>query len=306
MVNAATRAVVTGAHGFLGRHVARALTAAGWYVTGIGHGGWTEAEQRRFGVADWRSSDVTPAALEAVGDVELIIHCAGSSSVAASIVDPYADYVRTVTTTMAVIDYACRRKKPPSIVYPSSPAVCGVHAGEQISEAVLPSPISPYGAHKRMAEELCRFYAARHGIPGVIVRLFSVYGPGLRKQLLWDACTKIQQGKPLFFGTGDEVRDWLHVEDAVSLLLLAKDKASDDCPIVNGGTGISTSNRTVLETLCKSVNSSSSPTFSGAVRPGDPARYVADITRARSWGWRPMYSLDMGLAEYVRWFKEQA
>lgn len=306
MVNSATRALVTGAHGFLGRHVARALAAAGWRVTGIGHGDWTEAEQRRFGVADWRSGDVTPASLEAVGDVDLIIHCAGSSSVAASIADPYADFARTVTTTMAVIDYARRRQRPPRVVYPSSPAVRGSGAGNLTGEAATCGPISPYGTHKRMAEELCQLYAARHGVPSAIVRLFSVYGPGLRKQLLWDACIKIQQGQPVFFGTGDEVRDWLHVEDAVSLLLVAKDKASAECPVADGGTGVGTSNRTLLRALCEHMAPGSSPSFSGAVRAGDPPRYVADIARARSWEWWPTRSLDLGLVEYVHWFKEQA
>lgn len=305
-MSSATHALVTGAHGFLGRHVAHALAAAGWRVTGVGHGDWTEAERRRFGITDWRSGDVMPSALEAVGDVELIVHCAGSSSVAASVVDPYADFVRTVTTTMAVIDYARRRQRPPRVIYPSSPAVCGTTAGEMIGEDAPLNPISPYGAHKRTAEELCRFYSSCYGIRSAIVRLFSVYGPGLRKQLLWDACTKIEQGRPLFFGTGDEVRDWLYVEDAVSLLLLAKDKASAECPVVDGGTGIGTSNRTLLQALCDYMAPGSSPAFSGTVRVGDPPRYVADITRARNWGWWPRHALDVGLADYVRWFKELA
>lgn len=301
-----THALVTGAHGFLGRHVALALAAAGWRVTGIGHGDWTEAEQRHFGIADWRSGDVMPSTLEAVGDAELIVHCAGSSSVADSIADPYADFVRTVTTTVVVLDYARRFQRPPRIVYPSSPAICGATTGELIGEDAPPNPISPYGMHKRMAEELCRFYAARYGVPTAIVRLFSVYGPGLRKQLLWDACTKIRRGEPIFFGTGDEVRDWLHVDDAVSLLLLAKDKAAPDSPIVNGGSGIGMNNRTLLRSLCELMVPGLAPSFSGAARAGDPPRYVADIARACGWGWRPLHALDTGLADYVRWFRELA
>jgi UDP-glucose 4-epimerase len=299
-------ALVTGAAGFIGRYVARRLAREGWSVVGIGHGAWAEEERSVHGVAAWHAGDVGPESLQALGDPDLIVHCAGSGSVAASIADPYADFVRTVATCAAVLDFARRRKRPPRIVYPSSPAVCAAAGEGAIAEDAAAAPISPYGEHKRLAEDLCRFHAAQYGIPVAIVRLFSVYGAGLRKQLLWDACTKIASGDPSFSGTGEEVRDWLHVDDAVALLLLAGERAAPACPVVNGGTGVGTANRSVLQALCDRLKPGASPCFSGAARAGDPPRYVADIGEARRWGWSPRRALAEGLADYVRWFREEA
>ena len=300
------KALVTGAHGFLGRHVARALAEAGWRVAGIGHGDWTVAAQRSFGIAEWREADITPDALAGLGDPELIVHCAGGGSVAASLADPPGDFARTVATTAAVLDFARRQARPPRIVYPSSPAVHGAGAGGSAREDAALKPISPYGLHKKMAEDLCRFHAAQYGIPVAVVRLFSVYGAGLRKQLLWDACNKIAADNAVFAGTGDEVRDWLHIDDAAALLLRAAEKAGPACPTVDGGTGIGTPNRAVLQSLCALLDRGDAPSFSGASRAGDPPRYVADLTAARRWGWEPRRALADGLQLYVRWFKEQA
>jgi UDP-glucose 4-epimerase len=299
-------ALVTGVHGFLGRHVARGLAAAGWRVTGIGHGDWAAPAWRSFGIAEWHAADVTPEALAGLGDVDLIVHCAGGGSVAASLADPPGDFARTVATTAAILDFARRRARPPRIVYPSSPAVYGAGAGGAMHADAALAPISPYGLHKKMAEDLCRFHAAHHGLPVAIVRLFSVYGAGLRKQLLWDACNKIAAGNAVFAGTGDEVRDWLHIDDAVALLLRAAEKADPACPTVDGGTGIGTPNRAILQSLCALLERGTAPSFSGASRAGDPPRYVADLAAARRWAWQPRRALADGLKLYVDWFREQA
>src|SRR5260370_15662859 len=100
------KALVTGAHGFLGRHVARGLAEAGWRVTGIGHGDWPAATQRSFGLAAWRTADITAEALAGVGDVDLIVHCAGGGSGAASLAHPPAGFARTLPTTAAGLDFA--------------------------------------------------------------------------------------------------------------------------------------------------------------------------------------------------------
>lgn len=175
-----------------------------------------------------------------------------------------------------------------------------------MAEVETPNPVSPYGVHKLMAEQLCRSYAGNYDISIAVVRLFSVYGPGLRKQLLWDASKKITEGENGFFGSGDETRDWLHISDVVTLLALAGEKASSDCPVVNGGTGEDTTVRAVLLELFAAYGQNGSPKFSGANRVGDPVHYVADITRARAWGWNPRVAWRDGVCQYAKWFKEEA
>lgn len=297
------RALVTGAHGFIGRHAARDLARAGWHVAGIGHGDWDPAELRAYGIADWSAADIDPGSLRAFGRVDLIIHCAGGASVAASLADPYADFMRGVASTAAILEFARRQTTPPSVVYPSSAAVYGNTSAVPIREDVTPAPVSPYGMHKTMAEDLCRFSAQHGGIPVAIVRLFSAYGAGLRKQLLWDACNKILAGDLTFSGTGEEVRDWIHVDDAAALLVTAAEHASLDAPIVNGGTGIGTPIREILGSLRVLLGQVAGLRFSGQRRPGDPPAYVADIARSQKWGWTPRRLLEDGLADYVRWFR---
>jgi UDP-glucose 4-epimerase len=123
---------------------------------------------------------------------------------------------------------------------------------------------------------------------------------------LWDAVQKIARGESKFFGTGEEIRDWLHVEDAARLLITAASYASTNCPIVNGGSGVGVSVREILTELFICFERTDAPNFSGATRSGDPAGYQADISIARCWGWNPEVNWHAGLCSYTDWFKSGA
>ena len=163
-------------------------------------------------------------------------------------------------------------------------------------------PTSPYGVHKKMAEDLCRSYAQHFGARIALVRLFSVYGIGIRKQLLWDACSKLCQGIVDFNGTGNETRDWLHVNDAALLITIAEKHAAAACPVVNGGEGRAVSICEVVELLASRINGALSPVFSGLQRPGDPTNYQADISGAIDWGWFPLCNRTAEMNAYVDWY----
>ena len=295
---------ITGAYGFIGRHVARLYASQGWHVTGIGHGSWDRAEWRQWGISEWHLTDIT---LESIsnytGRPDVIIHCAGSGSVGFSMNHPYQDFHRTVSTTAAVLEFIRLQSPRTCLVYPSSAGVYGVAEKLPIQESAPLQPISPYGVHKRMAEELCRSYAAHFKISISVVRLFSIYGKTLRKQLLWDACTKLNNNESSFFGSGLERRDWLHIDDTAALLLAAGDNASPDCPIVNGGSGKGISTKEILSELFSCYGRSDLPEFSGSTRPGDPVDYIADISKTSLWGWQPSKTWQEGIREYVEWYK---
>jgi UDP-glucose 4-epimerase len=301
------RALVSGAHGFVGRHVARHLAGCGFQVAGIGHGAWSRDQWREWGLDEWHGSEVDLDALVTyAGEPDMIVHCAGSGSVSFSIAHPYHDFQRTAQTTIAVLEYARLYAPEARIVIPSSGAVYGASARLPIPESAPPGPVSPYGMHKHFAEELCRYYASLYALRTAIVRFFSVYGVGLRKQLLWDACRKLSQSDTTFAGTGEERRDWLHVDDAVNLLYIAADHASVGCPIVNGGSGRSASVAEVLSMLKDGFPAAGAIRFSGARRKGDPVHLEADIARAQAWGWQPAMSLEQGIAQYLSWFQSGA
>jgi UDP-glucose 4-epimerase len=300
--------LVTGANGFLGRHVSRLFSRMGQTVLGMGHGEWPREVWKSWGLSEWHRADVTLRTLERhAGSPSVIVHCAGGGSVSFSIDNPIADFERTVVTTAHVLEYVRTAAPSCRVVYPSSASVYGTVEELPIREDSHVAPISQYGVHKLMAEQMVASYSRQFGTSAAIVRLFSVYGCGLRKQLLWDACRKFANHEPVFMGTGDEVRDWLHVEDAAELLLVAAEHASADCPTVNGGSGVGTTVREVLVHLGNCLSEAvRTPAFSGAQRKGDPSCYIADIEASRLWKWFPKTRWEQGVNEYAKWWEESS
>lgn len=300
---------LTGAHGFIGHHTAQHLAANGKTVIGLGHGAWVEADYRRVGLSDWLNGEVSHANLDALaakhGAPECVIHLAGGSAVGPSFAAPAEDFRRTVIGTSDLAEWVRLRAPQAPVVMASSAAVYGASHTAAIPENARCVPYSPYGYHKHMAELSLASYAHSFGLKVACVRLFSVYGAGLKKQLLWDACTKLAGDIDVLAlgGHGTELRDWLHVDDAARLLTLAATHASEQCPIVNCGTGEATSVREVASHLVACWGGSTSVSFSGAARAGDPQSLVADANLAATWGWTAKQTWKSGLQDYVAWFK---
>ena len=297
--------LVTGAHGFIGRHVARYYANKGWIVTGIGCGNWTTDEWRYWGLTSWLETEINLNSLmDCAQKPDLIIHCAGSAMVGVSLTEPYVDFNSNVTTTLDVLEYIRVYSPHTRLVYPSSAAVYGTVETLPISENSVLNPVSPYGFHKKIAEELCLSYAKNYSIPISIVRLFSVYGAGLRKQLFWDACLKAHSGIYEFFGTGNETRDFICVKDVAELLYFAGKNVSPEVLIINGGSGIQVKVKDLIAQLFVELKCNKDPVFNLIQRIGDPMHYQADITKATLLGWFPKVSFDQGINNYVNWFEE--
>jgi UDP-glucose 4-epimerase len=158
-----------------------------------------------------------------------------------------------------------------------------------------------------MAEQLSACYARIYALRVSVLRLFSIYGPGLRKQLLWDACNKLTRGTLSFAGTGAEMRDWLHVSDAVALVAkVLQDAAAEPYRLLNGGTGAGASVSQVLQELAAALDVRGRVVFTGGARAGNPASLIADNARARALGWRPTYDWRTGVRQYAEWFRSMA
>jgi len=302
---------VTGAHGFIGRHVVSELARQGDAVAGIGHGAWAEADWRAAGLTTWLNADVGAESLTALAQVtgapRAVIHLAGGSSVALSLRAPHEDFQRTVCTSLALLDWLRSFAPRAPAVFVSSAAVYGEgHAG-RIAEQAAVAPLSPYGAHKAMMELACRAFAGNYGLRIVVVRLFSVYGAGLEKQLLWDLCGQLAAGAGVTLsGTGREQRDWLHVTDAARLLTAARGWAGVEdgsLLVLNGGTGIGVEIRDLAGRFAVAWGNTAPIGFSGAGRAGDPVSLVADVGQLNARGFRPLVHLDDGLAGVVSWYR---
>jgi UDP-glucose 4-epimerase len=284
----------------------------GQLVAGIGHGAWIESARQEWGVGEWRNGEITHANLDslaaAVGMPDVVIHLAGGSAVGPSFAQPAEDFHRSVVAASELAEWMRQRAPNARLVMASSAAVYGAGHPGPIAETAECRPYSPYGFHKRMAELTLESYARNFGLQVAIVRLFSVYGPGLRKQLLWDASTRLAQGAKVLTlgGTGDELRDWLHVDDVAKMLRWAATRASNEASVINGGTGVATPVRTIAERLCAAWGADRTVSFSGAARPGDPVRLVADVSQVQQAGFTPARSWAQGIDDYTAWFRAQS
>lgn len=297
--------LITGGYGFLGRAVAKRFKSEGHHIIGLGTGRWDKVEALSFGFDEWLDASVTMASLCSLNKkFDVIAHCAGNGSVGYSISNPHQDFMKTVGSTAEVLEYMRLNNPSALLIYPSSAGVYGAKTDFPIKETDSLSPISPYGHHKKIVEELCESYSAAYGLKVVIIRFFSIYGPGLTKQLLWDASLKISSAneEALFWGTGGETRDWLNIEDATALILKAVD-CNDVFAIINGAAGIRVTVAETLEMLKEELGVSICIKFNNAVRAGDPRFYNANISRANSLGWAPVVPLRNGIRKYVEWYK---
>jgi UDP-glucose 4-epimerase len=301
-------AFVAGAAGAIGRHCVALLRARGWTVGGIGHGNvhWESAS----GIDAWIAGEISTENLDALGErlgtPNLFVNLAGGSSVGPSLQLPLADFERTVLTGARILNWIWHNAPDASVSLASSAAVYGSKHDTAIAEGDALRPVSPYGHHKLMMERDARFWGEAFGVRSVVVRLFSVYGPGLRKQLVYDLCGRLS-GAPAeltLSGTGTETRDWLWIEDAARLLVDLAGHASPSAPIFNGCTGTSTSIAEVAERLAALWKANTVIRFDGISRPGDPLHLHGNAARVTTAGFRPSLNLEEGLARTVEHWRE--
>lgn len=293
--------LVTGCNGFLGRHICAAFSARGNAVSGIDVAGTPEAA-----LAGFILGTVTPEALKQLGEpFDVIIHLAGPGTVSAANLD--AEAIRkSVQENMHVILESTRSFPDTLLLYPSSAAVYGDQKRTPIPEDAELAPLSHYGCNKVEAEKLCEEYHQRYGSRIGIIRFFSIFGPGLRKQLLWDFSQRLaaalKEGKDFVpcFGTGEESRDYIYIDDVVRIFEFFCRK-NLDWLVVNAGNGISHSVRQVLEQLLAAYGVSMKLEFDGICRQGNPFHLIADTENLEKSGFNPKVSFETGLARYASW-----
>jgi len=277
--------LVTGHEGFLGRHVLAAFAAARKSVVGAGR------PELELASAEF-------AALVRETRPELVVHCAGPASVLASVEDPDGDRSATLDAIEAVLDAIGRAR----FVLVSSAAVYGQPEQLPVGEDAPLAPVSPYGRHRVEAEQLSR----DRGVPLAIARVFSAYGEGLRRQVLWDVSRRALAGGPVeLSGTGAETRDFVHARDVARALAAIAERAAFEGEAYNVATGVETSIARLAELVTGALGGAEIR-FSGARRPGDPERWRADIGRVRELGFEPSVAIEDGAPAYARWARNAA
>jgi UDP-glucuronate 4-epimerase len=312
-VDGMEHALVTGAAGFIGSHLAADLLRRDWLVTGVDTRSPASDpvasenlavlmgdERFRFVAANVTSADL---ALLLEG-VDVVFHMAAVPGVRRSWGDRFADYLTcNVLGTQRLLE-ACGVVEVPRLVFASSSSVYG-QAGRKPSRETDPlSPSSPYGVSKLAAERLCLAYAARPGAATTVValRYFTVYGPRQRPDM---AISRVMRAAtsgrtvPLY-GTGNQRRDFTYISDAVNATIAAA-TVEARAEVANVGSAHSTLLTDVLDTVAQ-LSGASVPVLRRVAQPGDVDATAADLTKARALlGYEPKVSLAEGLRRQWDW-----
>lgn len=303
------KVLITGVGGFLGKYIAKEFVKKGWTVFGIDILSIPANEIKHLGFesllrADLRSSDFGPWIRQI--QPHLVIQAAGPSSVHQSVLDPELDFNLSVHSLFHLLNVLRTCSFKSRIIFLSSAAVYGNPKYLPVKEEDPLNPISPYGYHKCLGEKILKEFFEVYKIRGCSVRIFSAFGPGLRRQIFWDICRKIFFEPVITLkGTGNETRDFIYAEDVARGIVLLAEKADFNGEVYNlaGGEGIKINDLSskILDQLMKKPKID----FSGTSDPGDPLYLRADMSRLARLGFAPEISIEEGIRRTINWFLEQ-
>lgn len=291
--------IVLGGGGFLAGHICRRYRKLGWRVISIG---------RRANPADghvrhaWQLPHTEFADLLSVERPDICVNAAGRASVPASMTDPLADFEASTILTFRILDDLRRRSAETVYIHLSSAAVYGNPESLPINEDALIDPISPYGWHKHLSEQVVAEHSRLFGMKAVSLRVFSAYGAGLRRQVVWDLAARAIENpeKPLLLhGRPEDSRDFVHGSDVATAVEVVARRGALQGEIYNLAGGVETRIRDLAELILMLLGRAPVVEFDNVVIPGAPSRWHADIGMLRGLGFHPHVPLEEGIREVI-------
>jgi UDP-glucose 4-epimerase len=300
------RVVVTGGAGFIGSHLAESLAEQNTVI--ILDDLSTGNQQNVAALLNfpnvtlvWESVLNLAFLKEIFAGVDYVFHEAALPSVPRSISDPISSNAVNVTGTLNVL-LAARDSHVAKVVAASSSSVYGDTPTLPKQENMPPKPLSPYALTKLTAEHYCRLFTDLYNLPTVCLRYFNVYGPRQNIDSQYAAVVprfirQALRGRPLeIFGDGEQTRDLTFVCDVVRANIQVAE--STVCGVFNIGTGERVSINTLAEMILRLTENHGEIKHT-APRVGDIKHSLADISRAKGFGYEPRYSLEAGLQETI-------
>jgi GDP-L-fucose synthase len=314
MFFASRLSLVTGGAGFIGTHLAKALLEQGGRVRLALHRRAPIVRDPRIEAVH---ADLTRQedCLAAMQGVDLVFHAAGASSgVGAGADQAMAGITTNLNLTAQVLQAAWMAGVERILIFSSStvyPAREHPVREDEAEEAPHPSYLG-YGRMRRYFEHLAEFVASRSAVKVALVRPTAVYGPHdnfdpatshVVAALVRRAVAKLDPFE--VWGTGDEVRDFLHVEDFARGCLLTMEKHAA-CDPINIGYGTPVTIRHVVEIILEAAGHGSADVRFDASKPtAIPVRLVDTSKARRLLGFEPRISIESGLRDLVRWYAAQ-
>lgn len=236
---------------------------------------------------------------------DVCINCSGAASVPHSINNPLFDFELNTHNVFKQLESIRKFNKNCKYINLSSAAVYGNPTSLPVKESQLLMPISPYGMHKKMAEYICKEYYEHFKIQTCSLRIFSAYGPRLRKQLFWDLNQKYKAKEEIqLFGTGKESRDFIYISDLVFAIDCVLNSNEFKASIINIANGSEQKIHDVVSTFYKILGDDISFEFKGEQRCGDPINWKADVSKLREIGYKQKVDINLGLTNYIGWLRE--
>lgn len=307
--------LVTGAAGFIGSALVRALLDRGEQVRGIDNfsTGNRENLAEVLPRIDFRQADlIDPAACAgACAGADYVFHEAAIPSVPRSVADPIASNSANVDATVNLL-VAARDAKVKRVVYAGSSSAYGDIPTLPKREDMLPQPISPYAVSKLTGEFYMSAFHSVYGLEAVSLRYFNVFGPRQDPDSPYSAVlarfiTQMLSGdQPTIFGDGEQSRDFTYIDNVVSANLLACHASAEAVAgrVFNVATGERFSLNQTFATLAAITKFAGKP-HHGPPRLGDVKHSLADITAARqAFDYKPLVSFAEGLRRTVEWYRE--
>lgn len=308
--------LVTGAAGFIGSNLVRALLARGEKVRGIDNLSTGKRDNLEdLGAMQFFEGDINDAELmaRACNGVDFVLHQAALPSVPRSVKDPVGSNQACLNGTLSVL-MAAREAKVKRIVYAGSSSAYGDTPTLPKSEEMLPRPISPYAVAKLGGELYMQCFWQVYGLQTVTLRYFNVFGPyqdptSFYSGVLAKFTTQMLRGEqPTIFGDGEQSRDFTFIDNVVDANMLACAAPTEKVAgkVFNAATGQRITLNETVRILCDLTGYKGEPAYAPS-REGDIKDSLADITRAKeALGYEPKINFREGLRRTVEWYKRLA
>jgi len=306
------KVVVTGGAGFIGSHLAEELAGRGYYVItldDLSTGRMKNIENLlKKENAEFIQGSITDLPLlgKLFQNVEYVFHQAALSSVPRSMEDPLTTNEVNIKGTLNVL-MAARENRVRKVVYAASSSVYGDALALPQKEDMPLNPLSPYALTKLVGEYYCNIFHQLYSLPTVCLRYFNVYGSRQDPQSQYAAAVpafaeRISQNlPPVIFGDGEQSRDFTFIQDVVQANILAAVNNAEG--VYNIGSGESVTINQLAKAVLNLVRKDLRPIHEEP-RPGDPRHTLADISKARSFGYEPKWTLEDGLRETIKEINE--
>ncbi len=305
---------MTGGAGFIGSHIAAALTKSGARVRVIDDlsTGHRENLEEIGGTVDFVQASLTDesALRRALEGVELVFHEAAIPSVPRSIANPRETHEACVNATFSLL-LAAREAGVRRVVYAASSSAYGDQPTLPKVEEMRPDPLSPYAVAKLVGEYYCQVFHRAYGLETIALRYFNVFGPRQDPSSQYSGVisrfisTLMSDETPVIFGDGEQTRDFTYIANVVDANLRAAETTKGIGEIINVANGKQISLNELLNTLKRITNRAEAQADYKEARTGDVRHSVADITRASEFlGYESRVDLEEGLRLTMDWWKQ--